>query len=620
MPDSIHFTLRFPGRIHHHLEVEAVYPASLASDRGRLTLMMPVWTPGSYLVREFARQVEGLAAWDAAGGRLPAAKVRKNRWRIEAGGAGAVRVTYRVYARELAVRTNFVDAELALVNGAATFLAPLAGDRPAPGPYELRVELPDGWAAVECALRRQPDAAGDSAVSFLAADFDTLVDAPLVAGNPAVRELGVAGVPHRLVDVGADPQRDTDRAARDFAAVAEAERRFWGAFPYPRYLVLNVVAEGRGGLEHCDSAVLMAGRGKNRSRDGWLSWLSLAAHELFHAWHGKRLRPVELGPFDYETEVYTPSLWAVEGFTAYYDDLLVHRAGLSTRDEYLDRLAENFDKLDATPGRDAMSLSEGSFDAWIEHYRQDENSVNSTVSYYLKGAVLAFVLDAALRRGSDGGVSLDVLLREAYRRWSGDRGYTEGELIALAGELGGPELAAWLEDTVHGTGELDLVPALATFGLRRVEKKRGVEAGDPGRPAVGPREPPGRPGWLGADTEVREGRLWISAVLRGTPAWAAGLNVEDEILALDGYRVPPAGWVERFRSFRPGQPAELTVARRERLLVLPVVFGDEPRRPTRLEVDPSATAGQTALLADWLAGRPFPEDEETPDRPHSAGG
>ena len=279
--------------------------------------------------------------------------------------------------------------------------------------------------------------------------------------------------------------------------------------------MLTLVNDGGGGLEHKNSTMLMASRWATGTRRAYLSWLGLASHEYFHAWNVKRLRPVELGPFNYEEEVLTRSLWVAEGVTDYYADLALHRAGLSTREELLDAISNQIEDLQATPGRLVQSVEQASFDAWIRYYRPDENSPNVSISYYTKGAVLGFLLDAKIRAASKGAKSLDDVMRAAFEKFSGVRGFTPDEFRSVAEQVGGVSLASFWETAVEGKAELDYTEALQTFGLRF-------------RPVEAPRsDRPGR-AWLGMSTRNDAGRLVVTEVRRNTPAEAAGLNVEDE--------------------------------------------------------------------------------------------
>jgi len=594
MPEPIVYTLRFPAPETHLIEVEGRFPA-----RGlpSLELAMAVWTPGSYLVREFARHVEGLSAADADGRTLAVEKVAKNRWRIALAGAEQAIVRYRLYAHEMSVRSDFVDAGFALINGAPTFLAPLAPPEGRPAPYEVRLVLPAAWKTSISALPSIPGAEH----AFRADDFDTLVDSPIYAGNPEVHRFEVAGRSHLLVDEGAGGETsgwDGARAAADLARLVAEEIDFWGGAPYARYVFFNLITEESGGLEHKSSTVLMTSRWKARTREGRLDWLGLAGHELFHAWNVKRLRPVELDRFDYEREVYTQGLWMAEGLTSYYDDLLIARAGLATQEEYLKRLSKHVDTLQASPGRLVQSLRAASFDAWIKYYRRDENFVNTGTSYYTKGAVVGFLLDARIRRATRGERSLDDVLRLAWRRYSGEHGFTEAQFRQLVEEVAGRAAGDWLERAVGAADELEYREALDWLGLRFTLDRARDDGG--AEEAEEPRKEPA--GWLGIETEVQKGRLTVTEVKRGTPAYQAGVNAGDEILAIGDYRVPPDAWTERLKAFRPGERATLLLARRERLTRLPVTFGEKPARRWKLEVDPKATAEQKAHLAAWLRG------------------
>jgi predicted metalloprotease with PDZ domain len=605
MPEPIAYTLRFPAPQTHYVEVEALVPTG---GRAEVELTMAVWTPGSYLVREYSRNVEGLSAATERGEALAVEKTVKNRWRIETRRAPRVVVRYRVYSREMSVRTNFVDSGFALINGAPTFLT-LAGTetRAERHPCEIRLELPAGWKVSASPLPPLPEnGATGGGHGYRAEDFDTLVDSPIYAGNARTYPFEVAGKSHLLVNEGEDSVWDGSRSAADAEKIVREQTAFWGLTPYPRYVIFNLLTESGGGLEHKNACTLMSSHWRSRTREGYLEWLGLVSHELFHAWNGKRLRPVELGPFDYEQEVYTRGLWVVEGITSYYGDLIVHRAGFSTAKEYLKSLGKAVETLQTTPGRLVQPLDESSFDAWIKFYRRDENTANSGVSYYTKGEIVAFLLDARIRRATGGRRSLDDAMRLAFQRYSGEHGFRPEELRRVFEEVAGVDLGGWLHSAVDTVEELDYQEALDWYGLRfaaEAEKKDGE-----------PQELPA--GWLGMDAEVQGGRLTVTLVKRGTPAYAAGVNVGDEILAIDDYRVPPEGLEGRLKFYRPGEKASLLVARRDRLVRLPVTFGEKPKPQWKLEPRPDATPEQKAHLAAWLTGKAVPvetqEEKKTP--------
>jgi predicted metalloprotease with PDZ domain len=572
-PDPIRYTLRFPAPHTHYVEVEGAYPTG---GRPQIELFMAVWTPGSYLVREYERHVENVEARGPGGMPLPVYKTAKNRWRVETRGAARVSVSYRVYGREMSVRTNWIESGFAVLNGAPTFLSLVGGTE---RPHDVRLELPFTWRSSTTALTpwTSPNA-------YRAEDFDTLIDSPIILGNPVTREFQVAGKKHVLALEGDTAFFDVDRAAADVQKIVEAAGQVMGGrYDYPHYYFLNVISEAGGGLEHKNSFLAMTGRFTTRSRRAYLDWLDLVAHEYFHNWNVKRLRPVELGPFDYEREVHTKALWIAEGFTDYYAGLLLKRAGLSTRDEYLEALTAQIEAVQNTPGRQVTSVDMASYDSWVKQYRPDENTANTTVSYYPKGAVIAFLLDARIRRATSGRMSLDDAMRLAYGRFSGPKGYTLAQFYQAMSDVAGVNLRAFFASAAESTEELNYKDALDWFGLRF----RPVDTRNP------------RP-WIGVSTRVDGGRLVVSSVRRDSPAHQSGLNVDDEILAIDDVRVRADGLSARLDQYRPGDKIALLVSRRDRLVRLDLTLAPEPPRAWRLEVDPDATEAHKYRLFTWL--------------------
>ena len=576
-PDPIRYTVRIAAPATHYLEVEAIYPAA---GKPTLDLMMAVWTPGSYLVREFARHVEQVRARAPSGQPLALEKTRKNRWHVRTGGAKSVVVTYRVYANERMPRTDWVSDSFALINGPPTYITLLER---APRPHEVTLELPAAWhqslTALEPAADHRPH-------HYRAPDFDTLVDSPIVAGNPTVHRFTVDGVPHALVNVGETRSWDGARSARDVGRIVQAARELWGALPYKRYLFFNILAaEGYGdGIEHKNSTVFLADRWSTRTESAYYDWLTLVAHEFFHAWNVKRLRPVELGPFDYENEVYTRSLWVAEGLSDYYAWMLVRRAGLASREATLADISRAIASLQTTPGRLVQPLADASFDAWIKAYRPNENSRNATVSYYTKGSLVGLLLDARVRKLTDGARSLDDVMRLAYRRYSGERGYTPAEFRATAGEVAGTDLGAFFRQAVDTAGELDYTETLDWYGLR-------FTAGAPDSMAKA---------WLGADTQVKDGRLLVSVVRRDGPASGSGLTADDELVALDSSRLEGRDLDAALERYRPGDTVSVLVSRLGELRRYTVTLGRAPDERWSLSVRADATAEQRRHLDAWL--------------------
>lgn len=570
-PEPIRYTLRFPAPHTHYVEVEATIPTA---GRPEVEVYMATWTPGSYLIREYERHVEAVTAANGATA-LAVEKSRKNRWKITTGGARTVTFRYKVYSREMTVRNNWVEAGFAMLNGAPTFVTlPDGGQRP----HEVKVELPAAWKSVQTALMPVAGAAN----TFRADDFDTLVDSPIIIGNPVVREFTVDGKKHVLVLEGDPSLFDADRAAADIKKIVEEARDVMGPLPYPHYYFLNMVVETGGGLEHKNSFLTMSGRYTTRTHRAYTGWLGLVAHEFFHAWNIKRLRPVELGPFDYENENYVKTLWVAEGFTDYYSEVLPRRAGLATRDEFLDGLSNSIEAVQTTPGRLVTPLDMSSYDTWIKQYRPDENTANTSVNYYPKGAVLAFLLDAKIRKATAGARSLDTGMQWAMQRYSGPKGFTPDQFYQVMSEAAGTDLKSWFASAAESTDELDYSEALDFYGLRfRPVDTRTARA------------------YIGGATRNDGGRLVVSSVRRGTPAIAAGLNVDDEILAIDDVRVRADGLAARLEQYKPGDKVVVLVARRDKLTRLDLTLGADPGRAWRLEVSPTATAEQKARLEAW---------------------
>jgi predicted metalloprotease with PDZ domain len=573
--DPIRYTLRFPAPHTHYVEIEAAIPTS---GRAEVEVFMATWTPGSYLIREYERHVEAVSA--TAGARaLTVAKSTKNRWKITTGGAPAVTLRYKVYSREMTVRNNWVEAGFAMLNGAPTFITLVERANRA---HDVRIELPAAWQRVETAL----EPVSGSPNTFRADNFDTLVDSPIILGNPLTRDFTVDGKRHTVLFEGDTTLIDADKAAADVQKIVVAARNVMGPLQYPHYHFLTMVVESGGGLEHKNSFLGMAGRFMTRTDAAYKGWLGLIAHEYFHNWNVKRLRPLELGPFDYENENYVKTLWVAEGFTDYYADILPKRAGIESKEEFLNGLSNHIEQVQTIPGRLVTPVNMASFDTWIKQYRPDENTANMSINYYPKGAVIAFLLDAKIRKATDGARSLDTGMQWAMQRYSGEKGYTPEQFYAVMSEAAGTDLQSWFAKTAESTDELDYTEALDYYGLRfRPVDTRAARA------------------YIGGGTRNDNGRLVITSVRRGTPGIAAGLNVDDEILAIDDVRVRADGLNARLDQYKPGDKVSVTVARRDRLMKIDVTLGAEPGRAWRLEPLPNATPEQVAHLTALMDGK-----------------
>jgi predicted metalloprotease with PDZ domain len=551
-------------------------------------LSLPVWIPGSYLVREFARHLSGLEA--RQGSRAVALRrADKASWNAECSGSATLTVSYLVHAFDPSVRATYLDARRGFFNGTSLLLR-VDGREDEPHALTLAA-LPPGWevaTAMPAGARRN---------EYLAADYDELVDHPFELGRLWRGNFEARGVAHEFVVAGALPGFDGVRLLADTQRICEAAIAFWhganGAPPFARYVfMLHAVDEGHGGLEHRASTALIANRrdlpdraapGPERS-DGYVKLLGLISHEYFHAWNVKRLRPAELAKLDYTQENYTELLWFFEGFTSYYDDLLLLRAGIVDAPRYLRLVSTTASGVLATPGRKVQSLSQASYDAWVKYYRPDENTPNATVSYYTLGSLVALALDLSLRevgRGAD----LDAVMRRLWKASAGGPVHEADILAAVAAVAGrrrGAVLAERLSAWVHGTDDLPLPELLARFGLRwqaqpaTLAQRWGLRVAE------------------SALTGVK-----ATHVLRGGAAEAAGLAAGDEILAVEGWRLRRLE--DAAALLPPKGPARLLAARDQRLLELSIETPAQGQGAVQIALDDAAGAPARALRKAWLA-------------------
>ncbi len=546
-----------------------------------LSVAMPVWTPGSYLVREYARHVEGLRA-RAAAGPCGVRKTSKETWAVAHGGATEVVIEYSVYAHELTVRTNHVSETHGYWNGAATYVRPVeAGVAWDALPIDLEITPPEpGWTF---ATALEP--VSGKTHRFRAASFDELVDCPVDVGIHERLDFSVRDKPHAIVVWGAPARFDRARLVRDVTAIVATEAELFGGLPYARYLfLLHLAPGGRGGLEHRTSCSLLASPDGFEAPDSYDDLLSLFAHEFFHLWQVKRTRPQGIHPYDYGRENYTRMLWLFEGGTSYYDWLLLRKAGLVDAKSYLKHIGSEIARLEDTPGRDAQTVEEASFDAWIKLYRPDEHSVNSTVSYYLKGEIVCMLLDLEIRARSKGTRSFDDVIRHLWTEYGAhERAVPEGNVEALIAAATGVDVSDAVDAMVHTTAPLPYERVLALAGLQL-------------RPRAG------RGASFGVRLRSDGGRAVLASVLRGSAAEAAGLSPGDEIVAVDGRRVDEPSFRERLRHRKPGDVLDIAYARREIMGSTKITLAEPP--PEALEIVPlsDASAEAKALAEAWLGG------------------
>ena len=579
-PD-ISFTVSMSKPSTHLLEVEMRLQRS--NGASHTDLVMPVWTPGSYLIREFERHVQDFAA-EENGRALEWTKTNKNTWRITTNGAHEWRVTYRVYANELTVRTNELNSDHAFWNNAALLMYP---DGFIKSPSTLRIVPRAGW---KIATGLPPIA--DRANTFRAENFDILYDSPVEVSDFKEIDFTVRGVAHRIV-IDGDGNYDSMRLREGVRRIVEAEVSLFGEIPYHDYtFILHLRSAGGGGLEHLNSTALGFRRSNFATENGYQDFWSLVAHEFFHLWNVKRIRPDALGPFDYTKENYTRLLWVAEGITEYYGNLMVRRAGLMTDTAYLAHLAKQIQDFQNTPGRMEMSAEEASFDAWIKFYRPDENSVNSSISYYDKGELLGMLLDLEIRKRTRGSKSLDDVMRHLYTEYyQKGRNYAPADFQKTCELMAGGNMDQFFSRYVRGREELDYNAALNSAGLRLYNAGAGEMIAQPER------------SFLGAELEQTGDRLVVTSVRSGTPAYEQGLNARDQIVALDGARVNKDSFEARIAEKKPGETVRITVFRFDDLRTFEIRLGSRVDAPYRIVQLANSTDEQKQLYRAWLNTR-----------------
>ncbi|MBW4581884.1 MAG: M61 family metallopeptidase [Tildeniella nuda ZEHNDER 1965/U140] len=580
-PPSFHlrYQVAMPEPETHLFEVCLQVKGWQQGVRSLLDLKMPVWTPGSYLVREYARHLQDftVVAGDRTETPLPWRKLSKNHWQIDRQERESLTIRYRIYANELSVRTNHLDGTHGYFNGAALFFYVPGHERQS---VQVTIVPPVGWS-VSTPL---PTVEG-YANTFEAADFDTLVDSPFEIGRHDVYDFTVLDKPHQLA-VWGDGNLEPERLIGDIQKLIQVEADLFGGLPYDRYLfLLHLSSQGFGGLEHKSACSLIYQRFGFRSKDKYDRFIQLVAHEFFHLWNVKRIRPKALEVFDYEQENYTPSLWFSEGTTSFYDLVIPYRAGIYDLRTYLVALNREITRFQMTPGRTVQPLSESSFDAWIKLYRADANSPNSQMSYYLKGEMVSLLLDLLIRERHGNRRSLDDVMRQLWEQFGkSEVGFTPAQLQQVIEAVAETDLSNFFEQALHGTDDLPFDAYLKPFGLRLLADG-GVEDGVP---------------YLGLMAKTEYGREMVKFVETASPAQQAGIDAGDELLALNGLRVSADQLTERLRDFRAGDRLQLCVFHQDELRSCTVTLAAP--RITRFQVVPveQPSRSQEQNFLGWL--------------------
>lgn len=506
---SISYHVSFLDAVKHYAQItiEIERPANKL-----VRFKMPVWTPGSYKVREFSQHVD--EAWfEQNGAKSQPIRVDKNTWECTVVKNKPLRFTYNVYAFELGVRTSYVDQYIAFLHGPSAFMYVEGYEDQ---PISVSFQPLESWKNIEMAVERKK-----GTNTFLCSNYDLLADSPVALGNFDVSTYLTANVPHKIVMIGTG-NYDLEKVTADFKKITDQEvAMFKNEHPSTQYIhFIQNIDNGGGGLEHLNCHTSQVNRWAYQNEEAYLKFLGLVSHEYFHLWNVKRIRPIELGPFDYNTENYTDLLWVAEGVTSYFDDLFLKRAGFYTEETYLKAVAANINRLENQPGKDVMTLAESSKLAWVKAYLSNENSNNVTISYYNKGMLVAWMLDMEILTSTDGAQRLDDVMRLLYQRYytDKDRGFTYQEFVDACSEVCGKSLGSFFYDYTKTTKAIPYNDYLKRTGYT-------LDNTASAKPS------------LGIKTKNNSGKCVVISVTPDSPAISAGLSVNDEIIAVNGWRV-----------------------------------------------------------------------------------
>ncbi|MGQ5525127.1 M61 family metallopeptidase [Chitinimonas sp. PSY-7] len=604
MKPAIHYRISAASPEAHLFEVRL----NIAQpDPAGQVLSLPVWIPGSYLIREFAKHIVSIRAEDERG-EIAIEKTDKNHWQL-APAQGAVTVRYTVYGYDLSVRTAYLDQTRAFFNGSSVFLAV---DGQQDQPVEVDIVAPSGKAYREWrvatslpAHKAKPYAFG----SYRASNYDELIDHPVEIGDFTLIQFKACGVPHDFVLSGRLPKLDSKRLARDTKKICEHQIRMFGEpAPFDRYVFMTFVSgEGYGGLEHRASTALMCARedlpkdGETSMKNGYRQYLGLISHEYFHSWNVKRIKPAAYAPYPADGEAYSRLLWAFEGLTSYYDDLTLVRTGVIDADSYLELLSQTITGVMRTPGREVQTLAESSFDTWIKYYRQDENSLNSGVSYYTKGALAGLCLDLHIRKETQGKRSLDDVMLALWQRYGRDFyagkpvGVPEDAWETVAEEVTGVDLKPLFDRFLRSTETLPLAEMLASVGIQW-QARSPVGNGDKGG-WLDKIKPTGV--WLGARTGSDGALVKLTHVFTDGPAQHAGLSAGDVLVAINGLKATAANLETALATAKPGDKFDVLAFRRDELMQFKLKLDAAPTDSVGLKRD-ETDAVKVAARRAWL--------------------
>ena len=559
---AINYSVRFPNVKSHYVSVDIVFNAN---GRDYVDFKVPVWTPGSYKIREFSSAFENVSAEN-----LKVSRLNKNTWRIFTNGKSQVNLSYDVYCFTVSVRQSYVDEYYAFLHGVSVFgyLEGYEDEK-----IELTIYPKDNWKNLEVSLPKL----NKSNITFTCTDYDLLADSPIALGNFDTIGYESGNVPHKVVMIG-EGNYDLSQIKEDFKKISDSQIKMMGGHPSEQYIhFIYNIAQGGGGLEHANSQTSMMSRWNYTNANKYRSFLGLIAHEYFHLWNIKRIRPMELGPFDYDKEVYSEMLWIAEGITSYYDDRTLLLTGKYSEDEYLKIISSQINRLENTPGKKVMSLAHSSLLAWVKAYLPNEESANKTISYYNKGLLAAVLLDLEIRKSSNH--SLDDVMRMLYSDiyLREDRGFTQQEFVTICSELADKDMNDFFNDVIYSVKHLNY-NIFNDFGIDLLIKNKNLNQS-----------------WSGVSSKLQEGKVIITKIISNSPGVESGLSVNDEIIAINGWRLS-SKFEDYLSKFEIDERIVISYSRDEKMQTTKLRLLANPEIKYELIVKDKANK----LLADWL--------------------
>lgn len=536
---KVNYKLKMTNPQSHYFEVEMILEG--LTDK-QIEVKMPVWAPGSYLVREFSKNVNQVLAFDENKVAIKTVKTAKNTWQLQNALKGKrISITYQVYAFELSVRTSFLDLTHGFVSGSGVFMY-VSNHQNLPGQIEITPYRE--FNVVSTALpKAKISVSSDSNKTFDFSNYDHLIDCPIEIGNQVEFQFMAAGVKHTVAMYG-DGNYDIEKLKVDMPKVIEAETQVFGENPNKEYLfIVHNVVDGQGGLEHMNSTTLSVNRWSYSGAE-YLGFLNLVAHEYFHLWNVKRFRPIELGPFDYDKENYTSLLWVMEGFTSYYDELIMRRAGFMSQEEFVSKMQNTINYVEGSVGSRVQSVAHSSFDAWIKAYRPNENSSNTTMTYYSRGQIIAAIFDVLIVDKYKGKKCLDDFMRFVYIKYAKElnRGISDKEFKMELEKFLEMDLTTFYAKYIDGT---EIIPYGEYFS------KVGIDV-----TYTGTKRPS-----FGASVKQEGGNVIVKSVRSGSSAEKAGISVNDEIIACNGFRVDQGSLEGTMNALKENEQVELLINR-----------------------------------------------------------